>query len=451
LTQRSTPVALKTSRRLWALALVAAVAAPISTAAQAPLSLADAIARAQSQNIDAQSAAAEERQAAHRATQARAGYLPTVDASETWRRGNQPVFVFSSLLAQRRFAAPNFAIDALNNPHALGNIRTALTVEQAVFDPATRAGVRSATLGHEVAVVSRSRLGQDLAVAVSGAYGAVLSADAARSAASAAVETATADLDLARNRRDVGVVTDADVLQLEVALARTREQQIRAGADARIARARLNEVIGEPLDAVFTLENAPDPAPLADSTLSTLEASALAERPDVTLAALREQQAASAVDAARSAFLPRLTVQGGWELNGGTWSSPTSSWVVGAAGHINLFRGFADRARVAEARELQSQRALERQKAETAARLDVRVALARLEAARAAEAVGRTATTQARESHRIIRDRYEGGLADVSALLRAAEMVQQTEARQAAARVDVVLAAAELTRAAGKR
>ncbi len=68
-----------------------------------------------------------------------------------------------------------------------------------------------------------------------------------------------------------------------------------------------------------------------------------------------------------------------------------------------------------------------------------------------AEAVGRAAIDQAREGHRIVRDRYESGLADVAALLRAAEAVQQTEARHAAARVEVVMAAATLKRAAGTR
>jgi outer membrane protein TolC len=438
-------------RRLWIFAVLAAAVPPASAVAQARLSLADAITRAQSENLNARSAEAAERLAAHRVTQVRAGYLPSVDVSETWQRGNQPVFVFSSLLAQRQFAASNFAIDALNHPNAVGNLRTALTLEQAVFDRATRTGVRAASLGHEVAVANRSRLSQDLAVAVSAAYGAVLTADAAGLAASASVETATIDLELARNRRDVGGVTDADVLQLEVSVARAREQQIRASADATIARVRLNEVIGAPLDAVFDLQETPGPTPLANYALATLEAAALAERPDIKLAALHEQLAASAVDAARAAFLPRVTVQAGWEANGGTWSTPRSSWVIGATGHINLFRGFADRARVAEAREQQSQRALERQKTEVAVRLDVRVAMARLEAARAAEAVGRAATVQARESHRIIRDRYEGGLADVSALLRAAEIVQQTDAREAAARGDVVLAAAELNRAVGQQ
>jgi outer membrane protein TolC len=124
--------------------------------------------------------------------------------------------------------------------------------------------------------------------------------------------------------------------------------------------------------------------------------------------------------------------------------------VVGAVARINLFQGFADRARLAEAREQIARRALEREKAETAARLDVRVALARLDAARASEVAGRAAAEQARESRRIIRDRYEGGLTDIASLLRAAEAAQQAEARQVAAQVEVVLAAATLDRALGR-
>ena len=44
-----------------------------------------------------------------------------MDASETWQRGNQPVFVFGSLLNQRRFTAADFALDALNHPDAIDN------------------------------------------------------------------------------------------------------------------------------------------------------------------------------------------------------------------------------------------------------------------------------------------------------------------------------------------
>lgn len=437
------------TRRLAFLALFLGL--PGVTWAQAPLTLPEAITRAQAANPDARAAEVAERLAAARLTQARAGYLPSVDVTESWQRGNQPVFVFSSLLAQRQFAASNFAIDALNRPDAVNNIRLGVTIDQAVFDPSTRAGVRAATLGRELASTSRAVVAQDLALAVTGAYGAVLAADAAGRAAAATLETATADLDIARNRRDAGRVTDADVLRIEVFLGRAREQQIRSSADATIARARLNQLMGEPLDASFSFDDTPSPEAMAATDLPALEAEAVNARADLKLSALQEQLAAAAVDAARANFLPRVYAQGGYEANGGTWGSRASSWMAGAVARVNLFRGFADQARLAEARHTQSLRAIDREKADTAARLDVRMAVARLEAARAAEGVGRTAVTQARESHRIMRDRYDGGLADVAALLAAAEAVQQAEARHATARVDVTVAAATLSRALGKR
>ncbi len=77
------------------------VALPAS--AQSPLSLSEAIARAKARNPDAGAAAAAEREAANRVTQVRGGYFPKVDVAESWQRGNHPVFVFSSLLAQRQF------------------------------------------------------------------------------------------------------------------------------------------------------------------------------------------------------------------------------------------------------------------------------------------------------------------------------------------------------------
>ena len=144
-------------------------------------------------------------------------------------------------------------------------------------------------------------------------------------------EAARADRELAGNRRDAGLVTDADVLQLDVHVARTRQQQIRAESDERIACARLNQVMGEPLDSTFTLDLTPAPDALETTALPSLEAEALKNRPDVTLATLQEQLAGAALTAARAAFLPQVAAQGGWELNGGRWGTRASSWVFGRA------------------------------------------------------------------------------------------------------------------------
>jgi outer membrane protein TolC len=431
--------------------LLAALGLAVPAVGQTPLTLTEAIARARAQNPDASSTAAAEREAAQRVTQARAGYWPKVDVAESWQRGNQPVFVFSSLLAQRQFTAADFALDALNHPDAVDNFRTGVMVEQSLFDGATKANVTAAGLGHDIATVSRTMVDHDLAASVTNAYGRVLVATAASQSAAAAAETARADRELAGNRRDAGLVTDADVLQLDVYVSRTREQQIRTASDERIARAQLNQLIGEPLGEVFVLDRVPRAVAIDATDLASLEAEALKNRPDVKLAALEQQLAGATETAARGAFLPQVAAQGGWEFNGGAWNAQTSSWVVGAVARVNVFHGFADKARLAEAREQTTRRAFERQKAETAARLDVHVAVTRLEAARASETVGRAAVEQARESRRIIRDRYEAGLTDVASLLRAAEAVVQAETQQTAAQVAVLTQTAALERTLGRR
>ena len=434
---------------IWLFWAVFALAGP--AAAQTPLSLGGAIARARAQNPDAGSTATAERAAAERVTQARAGYLPRVDAVESWQRGNQPVFVFGSLLAQGRFAAADFALPALNEPDALDNFRAALTVEQSLFDGATRASVTAAGIGLEMAAARRAMVDHDLAAGVTSAYGRVLVAAAARLADAAAEGTARADRELAGNRRDAGLVTDADVLQIDLYVSMAREQQIRATSDERIARAELNQLMGEPLDTSFTLDPFAGSAAAGPTDVQALAREAIENRPDVKLAALQERLAGAGLGSARAAFLPQVALQAGWEFNGGAWNARNSSWVVGGVARINLFRGFADKARLVEARADVSRRSLERGKAETAARLDVYVAVARLEAARASEAVGRAAVSQARESRRIVRDRYEAGLTDVSSLLRATEGVVEAEPRQTAAQVAVVTATAALERALGRR
>jgi outer membrane protein TolC len=373
-----------------------------------------------------------------------------VDVAESWQRGNQPVFVFSSLLAQRQFTAADFALDALNHPAVTDNFRAAFSVEQSLFDRTTSANVRAASIGRDMAATGRQLVDQDLTSAVTDAFGRVLIAAATARSAAAMVETARADRELANNRRDAGRVTDADVLQLDVYLARTLEQQVQATSDERIARARLNQLMGEPLSSMFSLVLTPPAIAIDISNPAGLEEEALKNRPEVALATQQEQLAAATVDAARAAFLPQVAVQGGWELNGAAWNSRSSSWVAGAVARINLFHGLADKARLAEARAEATRRALEKGKAETMARLDVQIAIARLEAARASEAVGQAAADRARESRRIIRDRYESGLTDAATLLRSADDVLQAEAQQIAARVSVLTATATLHRAIGR-
>ena len=429
--------------------LVVAFAAATDSFGQTPLTLREAMDRAATMTPTARALTAAEAEAGERVRQARSGYFPRLDLTESIQRGNQPVFVFGSLLSQQRFTAANFAIDALNRPAPVTNVRTAVSVEQAVFDGGlTRLAVESAEIDRDLVAARQRGAQQDLALRAARAFLRVLQLESMARANEAAVEAAESDLARARARRDVDLVTDADVLDMEVYLADMRARQFTTTADVVVARIQLNDAIGAALDDVQALvpPEGPPASPAADGLIRAAQAS----RSDRRDADLRTLMAVNARRSAEAAFLPRVGVQGGWEFNGSALTDQRSAWIVGAQVQLNVFRGFADAARMAEARHAETRARAEREKVERTIEVEVRAALARLESARGRQRVGEAALALARESQRIVRDRYDSGLATIADVLRASGAVLEAESRATAARIDAISEAVALDRAAGR-
>jgi len=417
--------------------------------AQQRLTLDEAISATLQNNPDVRAARAAEREGAARVAEARAAYLPRVDLVEAWQRGNNPVYVFGSLLSQQRFTEANFAVDALNRPDAVTNHRAAIAVDQPLFDSERLTGIRAAGLGRQVAALSVREAEADLALEVTRAYGDALRAAASRAAAEAAVAAAREDLARAERSRDVGMATESDVLSLRVHLAQVREREIQAASGVEVASAQLNRLMGAPLDRELALA---EPAPAAPGVPSREEAerAAMSDRPAVKRAALQLSLAENARKAARAAFLPQLSVQGLYEVNGRTFTDRASSWMVAGQVRWNLFAGGGDLARLRAATAAAARAGAERESTETALRLEAWTTRAQLEAALAREEVGRSAVLQARESQRIIRDRYEAGLAPVTDVLRAANALLDAETLRISTIVDVMVARAALERSTGR-
>src|SRR5688500_197976 len=178
--------------------------------AQDRLPLPTAIAAVLTANPDVVAARAVTQEAAQQAPQARAGFLPRLDFTQSWQRGNQPVFAFGSLLAQRQFAEADFAVQQLNHPDPITNARSAFSLEYALFDGGrTRASARGATLETAVARAAERQARNDFVLDTTRVYGRGLAADAAALAADSAVAAAEEDARIAEARRDAGTASDA--------------------------------------------------------------------------------------------------------------------------------------------------------------------------------------------------------------------------------------------------
>jgi outer membrane protein len=419
--------------------------------AQDPLSLKQAVEIALRQHPQVQAARSAAAAAEARIQAARSGYLPRLNYSESFQRTNNPVYVFSSLLTQARFTERNFALPALNRPDFLNNFQSQLAIEQVIYDGGqTRLAVRSAELGHRIAGEDERRARQGLIAHVVRRYfGAVLAAEAL-STAQEAVRSAQADLERARALRSAGLITDADVLSLEVHLAAMREQLIRRQADLEVARAALNDALGLSLDAAHTLVTALTPARLSGTDLAQYEKTAVEQRPETRQAELAVRLASQQTALARTSLLPQLAFRAAFETDRQRFvTRGAANWLAAVSLRWNLFNGFADRQRMREAGLLAERAQAQRREAESQVRLHVRKAHADWTAAQQRIEVARAAITQAEESLRITRNRYENGLATVTDLLRTEIALLEARNRHLAALYDQRVAAAELALAAG--
>jgi len=433
-------------------ALVASLGRPVPARAQDVLPLEQAVAEALARNPGLRAASAGADEASARVNEARAGFFPRVTVSEAWQRGNAPVFVFSSLLSARRFAAGNFAIDALNNPDPLGFFHGAVAVEQLLFDGGRTAAGVDARRGFEaMASAERDDHALGLALQVAAGYGRVLTAESAHRAADAAVEAAAEDVARAERRRDAGTVTEADVLALQVHLASMRQQSIEASSGAAIARADLNRLRGAPVDEDYRVQEPPPPAGAGARDWRALAEEALAHRPDLKRGEAAVALADSGRRQSRAAWWPQVAAQATYQYDGLDFSKRASAWVVGGEARWSFSTGLGERAgmRAAAAADARARASLD--EARAAVEVDVLSAVRAIESAEAREVVARASVAQARERQRIVRDRYDAGMTGVQDVLGAAAAVLSAETTRMAAIADRITAEAALDRAIGRR
>lgn len=235
--------------------------------------------------------------------------------SESFARGDNPVFVFGSLLTQHQFSEPNFALGPLNRPDALNNFQSQITVDEPLWDSGrTRQAVKSAELGRQLTDEESRRVRMEVIASAARAYhGAVLAAQNLE--ARQAVRSAEADLRRAEDVLAAGMSTDVDVLSIRVHLSAVNERRIRCAADLDVARAALNDALGLPLDTPHSLTTTLTPAAVPDLASDAWEKEAAGQRPEEHETRLATSLAETQAGAARAAMLPEVGFHAAFEAD----------------------------------------------------------------------------------------------------------------------------------------
>jgi outer membrane protein TolC len=399
-----------------------------------------------------EAAAASEREAAAGTRAAEAGYLPRLSWMESYARSNNPVYVFGSLLNQKQFGSANFGVAALNNPNALNNFQSLVRVEQTVFDAQrTKNAVRAARLAEDLTAEDRRGREADVLLNTARTYFGAVLAQEGLAVAEDSVHSAEADLNRAQAVFDAGISTQADVLSVRVQLGEAEQRRIQASADAGVAQAALNDALGADLDVQWTLvttlttDVVGEAPPLAQYLTAAVE-----KRPGLRAAALGEQISAARTAAAERSLWPEIVAQGVFEADRQRFvDRGGGNWLAGVSMNWDLWRGGENRARIAASREAELRAAAESRQAHSAAALEIRRSHAEWESAIERSAVAAIVVEQAEESLRIIRDRYETGLEDVTAMLRSEAALTNSRYRLLGSLYEQRVARAALEHAAG--
>jgi outer membrane protein TolC len=420
--------------------------------APAPLRLEEALERAERAAYPNRIAAGETQARAAQTLAPLKGILPSLRFEFGYLRTTDPLNAFGFTLRQRAVSPAAFAPTRLNDPHPIGNVPTGLVLEQPLFNADAWLGRRAARSAHAAQAAAEQWTRAGTAFQVYRDYwGAVLAVEQVRTL-EAALDAARAHVRQAEALARQGMATRSDALLASVKAGEVEALLLRARSEAGLARRGLALLMGNPADTGFTL---PDSLPGGDRVrvLAALAAGDSARpggRADVVAAGRARDASAAEARRAVALYLPRLNGFGRID-----WNDPDtpfggrSSWSLGVMLTWSPFAGASELAEIRAAGGL---------KASAMAMADAAVAQAALELERATDAqavalarlaIAEQNVVQAREAHRIVARKYDGGLASVTELLDAAAAETTSNLGAAAARYDALVASAERRRAQG--
>lgn len=390
--------------------------------------------------------------AASRINQETASRFPKVQISEAISRGNNPTFVFSSLLEQGRFGPGNFLISSLNQPDSITNLRSSITTSASIFD-GMRAAARidQARESRSQAELTLRLVEQSVRFEVIRAYYGLIVARSARDVADQAVRTAEANVQRAQDRLRAGVVVDSDLLAAQVELSNVQKQQIQSQGDIVSAEAALNTWMGVPVSVSPVISGSLTEKAFQIDDTDALIRRAIDRRPDYAASSSMVRTSEYRIREARADFLPSARAFASFGVSGRNLTTGSPDYALGANITFDLFNA-ERKARLSEARSAQTSAAAQRDERADQIRLDVVRAVQQFLAAKQQLEVARSSVEQAREALRIIQDRYDLGLTTITDLLRSQTELVRAQMSMLASRhayfvgyAAVLLATGELT------
>jgi outer membrane protein len=395
------------------------------------LSRAQAVARALDVNPDVKKGLQDLVRLEGLITEARADALPELTAYGTFTRYRDPSFLNSSSFDK---FPPEFK-DQLQ-PVPANIYEGSAQLKQTIFSFKLGHAIHAAHYGHAFGQEELHRVKHLVALVAVEAYNDFLLGLERVRIAEKSVRQKEMQLEVARNRRAAGVVTDLDVLRFQVNLENDRATLVREQGASDIARGRLNAVMVRPIDAPITPSDALAYVPFEIGIDAAVQ-EAWEGRPEARAIALQEKIRQELVGVAAGDGRPSLDFNGayGWSVREpqNFLKQDFAKWAFGLSLKIPLFDGFRTSARVSQAKAEVIKVGQDRIALENQIRLEAKDAVDRLHAAKLVLDAADLAVSLAQKALDMTEGSYKLGAASSLDVLDAQASLTQADSNRSQA------------------
>lgn len=269
-----------------------------------------------------------------------AGFLPKFTGVSSWSTGNDPVYVFGTLLKQGAFTQNDFQLGRLNSPEARTNFSYGVEGRWVLFDAFdTISRVRIA--GHAVDSEKSNEEYAQMEVsllAVEAFYRAVLETNLERFAGEI-ITSSKKDLSEAQSLNEKGMVLGADFYAANVNGGILERMRNRFQRDSKSSRILLNILMGEDPLVERSLDYEILPLNAESKGFRQWLDVAYLYRKDFEAIDAAIRGAESEVFRQKMSFLPKISAFGSVEDNTHDWQGDSKNYLLGVKGELDLFDG----------------------------------------------------------------------------------------------------------------
>lgn len=428
---------------------LALVLSPVFAGA-APLTLDEAVQRALTHNPELRAADRQIQAAQARAQAAQVLFRPQVDLRYMARRSDNPLDAFADKLNTRSVTATDLAPAAINEPGTSSVHATQLSIELPLYTGgrllaqkrAAGDAAEAARLAYEHRrLTTVYNTIQAYRSAQAGARGMRIADDAVEAAREHAATTAR----LARQGR----IAVSDRMTAELNLASVQSLREQAAHRQRLALDDLRRLLGLPADVELSLPPW-EPTPISASTNpSDSTQRGLSQRKDLQAQSILLNASRSKIGAARAAFQPQVSViaADSWYADDAALDNKSQS-IMGVVS-MNLFNGGRDWHGLTAAQHETAESELRLEAMRETIRSEVHAAASRLMEADARRRIAAESVNKARETVRLVKQRYGEGRTILIDLLMSERVLVEARNEELTAALNQELSAAQLQLAEG--